>query len=209
LLAYLDRRLPADHPFARLADTLPGRPEQPAPWLLGSSAQSAVWAAELGLPYAFADFINSEGAPIAAAYRERFDRDREDGRRPYTAVAVWVICADTDAAAERIAASGRMAFTMLRRGELIAVPPPEEAERFLAAERAERPAGAVGGGPGAGARRRVVVGDPDAVRTQLLEVVSEYGADEAIAVNVTYAHEDRRRSYELLAEAFALEGAAS
>ena len=206
LLAYLDRRLPADHPFARLADTLPGRPEQPAPWLLGSSAQSAVWAAELGLPYAFADFINSEGAPIAAAYRERFDPDREDGRRPYTAVAVWVICADTEADAQRIAASGRMAFTLLRRGELIAVPPPEEAERFLAADRAARPGGA--GGP-TGARRRVVVGDPNTVRTQLLEVVAEYEADEAIAVNVTYSHEDRRRSYELLAEAFALEGAAS
>jgi alkanesulfonate monooxygenase SsuD/methylene tetrahydromethanopterin reductase-like flavin-dependent oxidoreductase (luciferase family) len=55
----------------------------------------------------------------------------------------------------------------------------------------------------------VVVGDPTTVRTQLLEVVAEYGADEAIAVNVTYSHEDRRRSYELLAEAFALEGVTS
>ena len=30
-------------------------------WLLGSSPQSAIWAAELGLPYAFADFINPAG----------------------------------------------------------------------------------------------------------------------------------------------------
>ncbi len=209
LLAYLDRRLPPDHPFARLADTLPGRPEQPAPWLLGSSAQSAVWAAELGLPYAFADFINSEGAPIVASYRERFDHARGDGRRPYAAVAVWVICAGSDPEAQRIAASGRMAFTLLRRGELIPVPPPEEAERFLAADRDARPAARDGVPRGAGARRRVVVGDPDTVRTQLLEVVAEYGADEAIAVNVTYSHEDRRRSYQLLAEAFALEGAPS
>src|SRR5687768_16523890 len=45
LLAYLDDSLPEDHPFARLAPHLPGRPEKPEPWLLGSSMQSAIWAA--------------------------------------------------------------------------------------------------------------------------------------------------------------------
>ncbi len=58
LLAYLDRTLPAEHPFARLADRIAGRPD---PFLLGSSPQSAVWAAQLGLPYVFADFINLAG----------------------------------------------------------------------------------------------------------------------------------------------------
>ena len=48
LLGYLDKTLPADHPFARLADALPGDPERPQPWLLGSSSQSALWAAEIG-----------------------------------------------------------------------------------------------------------------------------------------------------------------
>src|SRR5438445_11670257 len=48
LLGYLDDSLPADHPFRPLAATLPGRPELPVPWLLGSSAQSAIWAGELG-----------------------------------------------------------------------------------------------------------------------------------------------------------------
>src|SRR5436309_11655875 len=58
LLAYFDDSLPEDHPFRRLAATLPGRPELPAPWPLGSSPQSAIWAAQLALPYAFADFIS-------------------------------------------------------------------------------------------------------------------------------------------------------
>src|ERR1700722_19308599 len=79
LLAYLDDNLPAEHPFARLAQTLPGRPERPVPWLLGSSQQSAIWAAELGLPYAFADFINPRGAEIAALYRERFAEHEHAG----------------------------------------------------------------------------------------------------------------------------------
>ena len=54
--------------------------------------------------------------------------------KPRTAVAVWVICADSDEEARRLAASGRMTFTLLRRGELIAVPPPEKALEFLASD---------------------------------------------------------------------------
>src|SRR3712207_4766136 len=76
LLALLDDRMPADHPFARLAE-LPGGPDhRPTPWLLGSSAQSGEWAAELGLPYAFADFINPRGATIAQRYRAAFRPER-------------------------------------------------------------------------------------------------------------------------------------
>ncbi|HWG09627.1 MAG TPA: LLM class flavin-dependent oxidoreductase [Solirubrobacteraceae bacterium] len=201
LLAYLDDRMPADHPFARLANTLPGRPETPERWLLGSSPQSAVWAAELAMPYAFADFINSDGVEIAALYRERFaEHEHDGGAKPRTAVAVWTICADSDEEARRLAASGRMAFTLLRRGELIAVPPPEKALEFLARERsaAERPG--AGGPPRA--RRRTVVGAPATVRAELEDVAHKYGAGEVIAVNVLYDHAARRRSYELLAEAF-------
>jgi luciferase family oxidoreductase group 1 len=193
LIGYLEDRLPADHPFARLASTLPGRPDSPEPWLLGSSRDSALWAAELGLPYAFADFINPRGAEIAALYRERF-AEHEHAGRPRTAVAVWVICADTDAEAQRLASSARMTFTLLRRGQLIPVPPPEKAERFLEAEDRTQ--------TGPRAERRAVIGAPATVATQLREVVSSYGAEEAIVVSITYAHEARMRSYELLAEAW-------
>jgi luciferase family oxidoreductase group 1 len=193
LLGYLEDRLPADHPFARLASTLPGRPDGPEPWLLGSSQDSALWAAELGLPYAFADFINPRGAEIAASYRERF-AEHEHAGRSRTAVAVWVICADSDAEAQRLASSARMTFTLLRRGQLIPVPPPEKAERFLQADdRADA---------GPRPQRRAVIGAPATVASQLREVVSSYGAEEVIVVTITYEHQARMRSYELLAEAW-------
>jgi luciferase family oxidoreductase group 1 len=192
LLGYLDDRLPPDHPFARLAQSLPGRPQRPQPWLLGSSPQSALWAAELGLPYAFADFINPKGAEIAALYRERFAEHEHVGRKPQTAVAVWVICAEDDEQARLLAASGRMTFTLLRRGELIAVPPPEEALAFL--ERDAR------GGSQPRSERRAVLGSPATVRAELEQVVASYGAEEAIVVSITYSHEARMRSYELLGE---------
>jgi luciferase family oxidoreductase group 1 len=202
LLAYLDDRMPEDHPFARLAKSLPGRPELPERWLLGSSQQSAIWAAELAMPYAFADFINAAGAEIAALYRERFaEHEHAAGVRPRTAVAVWVICAESDEQAQRLAASGRMTFTMLRRGELIAVPPPEKALEFLANEQRSPASGQTRG------QRRAVVGTPDAVRAELEDVAAKYGAGEVIAVNILYDHQARRRSYELLAEVFEMASA--
>jgi luciferase family oxidoreductase group 1 len=198
LLGYLEDRLPADFPFARLAQNLPGRPEQPEPWLLGSSAQSAVWAAELGLPYAFADFISPGGEENASLYRARYAAHGH-ASEPRVAVGVWVICADSDEEAQRLAASGRMTFRLLRRGQLIAVPPPEEALAFLASE--ERRSDDRG-------ERRAILGSPATVARRLHELVARYGAEEAIVVTITYDHQARRRSYELLAREFELDARA-
>jgi luciferase family oxidoreductase group 1 len=195
LLGYLDDSLTADHPFRRLAATLPGRPELPAPWLLGSSPQSAIWAAHLGLPYAFADFINPGGAEIAELYRQRFVPER-DMAASRTAAAAWVLCAPTDEEAQYLAGSSRMTLTLLRRGQLIPVPPPEKAAEFLARE--GKPA--TGGLP----ERRAIIGSPGTVRAGVEELAGEYAAEEVIVVTITHDHGARRRSYELLAEAMDL-----
>jgi luciferase family oxidoreductase group 1 len=184
LLAHFDKSLPPDHPFARLGHSLPGGDEKPQVWLLGSSGQSAIWAGQLNLPYAFADFINPHGAEIAASYRERAER-------PHTAVAVWAICADTDEEGERLASSIAMSFAMLRQNRPIPVPPPEKALRFL--EQNPQPGG-----------RRRIVGSPETVKAGIENVANAYGADEVIVVTITHDHEARRRSYELIAEAFGL-----
>ena len=194
LLAYLEGTFGEGHSFARLAE-LPGRPEQPEPWLLGSSAQSAIWAAQLGLPYAFADFISPGNEAIAGDYRSRF-QPSERLRDPQTVVAAWVLCAETEEEAQRLASSHRMAFKMLRRGRLIAVPPPEKALRFLSSEGESRTAAPPG--------RRAIVGAPDKVRAQVEELAAAYGADEVIVVTITHDPAARRRSYELLADAFDL-----
>jgi luciferase family oxidoreductase group 1 len=196
LLAYLEDNLPQDHPFARLGRMLPGRPELPVPWLLGSSPQSAIWAGQLGLRYAFADFINPGGAEIASEYRRRFTALR-DIQAPITAVAAWVLCAESDEEAARLASSSRMTLTLLRRGHLIPVPPPEKALAFLKSE------GKPTNGPLPG--RRGIVGSPERVRTGVERLAEEYGADEVIVVTITHDHAARRRSYELLAETMGLQ----
>ena len=45
------------------------------------------------------------------------------------AVPVSAICADTDEEADQLAASLRMAITLLHRGQLVAVPPVDKAQR--------------------------------------------------------------------------------
>jgi len=194
LLAYFERTFPAGH-LARLAETLPGEPEAPQPWLLGSSEQSALWAGELGLRYAFADFINPRGAPIAATYRRGFVAGRRLAE-PRLTVAVRALVAPSEEEASLLETSWRMAFDLLRRGRLIAVPPPEQAQRYLELHGEER--------EGAAAGRRRLAGTPAQVRADIEEVAAAYGAEEVVVVTITHDHAARRRSYELLAEEFGL-----
>lgn len=194
LLAYFERSFPPGHPLARLAESLPGSPEAPEPWLLGSSEQSTLWAGELGLRYAFADFINPRGAPFAQTYRDRFVPGKRL-ERPRLAVAVRAVVAETEEEAERLATSWRMAFDLLRRGRPVSVPPPDKAARYLELhpDGAERREG-----------RRRLTGTAEQVRGDIEETVAAYGAEEAIVVTITFDHEARRRSYELLAAEFGL-----
>ena len=208
LLAYLDNRIPAEHPFARIPP-LPGAPAAPAPWLLGSSPQSGIWAAELGLPYAFADFINPDGAAIARRYRASF-QPSHTAAKPHVMVCSWVVCADTDEEARALASSAEMSMRLLFRGELIPVPSVAKAQAFLAAQDAQRNAqdnlqqsAHLAALPVARPRRRIV-GAPDTVRAKLDALVAEYEADELMVVTITYDHDARRRSYELVAQAMGL-----
>jgi luciferase family oxidoreductase group 1 len=192
LLAYLENRGPSTGPFRQMASM---RFESPEPWLLGSSEQSGIWAAELGLPYVFADFINPNGEAIAAYYREHFHASARL-REPRVGVATWAICAETDEEAQRLASSMRMLMLMLYRGRLIPVPSVEHALEFLANEGVAPETLPVG--------RRITVGTPEKVRAIIEQVAEDYGAEEVFVVNIMHDHTARKRSYELIARAFGM-----
>lgn len=192
LLGYLENRGPSSGPFRQLA-TL--HFDSPEPWLLGSSPQSAIWAAELGLPYVFADFINPNGEAIAEYYREHFQPSARL-QAPRVGVATWGICAETDEEALRLSFSMRMLFLKLYRGQLIPVPSVEKAEAFLSEEGVAPESVPVG--------RRINVGTPEKVRAMLEEVAADYRAEELFVINIMHEHAKRKRSYELIARAFGL-----
>ena len=56
-------------------------------------------------------------------------------------------------------------------------------------------------------RDRSFVGSPSTVREKLTQLAAECGVSEIMITTMTHDHADRRRSYELLAEAFSLSGA--
>ena len=193
LIGYLEDSLPDEHPFSAYAQTLPGLPHAPEPWVLGSSPDSAGFAGDLGLLYCFADFINARQGAIAAAYRSQFTA-RHAGDTPRVAVAVWTVVAETDAEARRLAAPARMMFAHLLTGRSIAVPDVDTALAWLA----DRPELAQ-----ARAGRRVVAGSPETVRAGLAEAAAEYGADELFLVNILHGHGARKASYTLAMQAMA------
>lgn len=178
-----DKRQAAPDDFRQQLDELIGL--MPELSLLGSSSDSVAWAAELGLPYVFADFINANGADIVRPFRRDLKR---------MSVACWAICAETDAEAMRLSYSARMLMLLLFQGRYIAVPTVERAEAFLKEEGMPLDALPVG--------RRIIIGNPARVRAAIEAVAKDYGAEEVFIVNILYDHAARRRSYELIAEEF-------
>jgi len=166
----------------------------PEVWLLGSSDYSGALAAELGLPFAFAHFINPRGGDmVSRLYRENF---KPNGRRVQARVIVctFAIVAATDEEAERLAAPIDLRRLHMALNIDSPVPTAEEAaaHRYSDEERryvlSQRP--------------RAVIGGPEKAKRELQEMVERYGADELMVLTITGDYESRRRSYELLIDAF-------
>ncbi|HEY0521851.1 MAG TPA: LLM class flavin-dependent oxidoreductase [Stellaceae bacterium] len=187
--------LPAAHPLAGVR-AMPEGPTAPETWLLGSSDQSAAFAAYFGCAFSFAHFITDVGGvETMRAYREHF-RPSAQLPAPRGSVGVFALCAETEEAAERLATSRDLWRLRLDYGELGPVPSVEEALAYPYSE-AERARIALH-------RRRQAVGTPEKVRDQLAGLAAAYGVDELIVLSICHDPAARRRSYELLADAFGL-----
>lgn len=195
---FLDDTVPAAHPFAPLT-AMPSGPSAPAVWLLGSSEYGALLAAEMGLPYAFAHFIGGDAPGVVQAYRDRF-RPSSQASAPHTMIALAAIVAPTDAEAEELALPLGLWRMRLLRGRPGPVPSLDEARnyRFTPLERHE-----------IATTRRVIAGSPQTVRARIEALVAAHGVDEAMIVTIVSDAASRLRSYELLADAFALAAVAA
>jgi luciferase family oxidoreductase group 1 len=187
--------VPADHPYSRVRAT-PRSPGAPEVWLLGSGGDSAVYAAALGFGYSFAHFINPLAlAESLAAYRQNF-RALFDLAAPRASIAVRAICAESDAEARRLASSFGLQRLRTELGQPGQVPSVGEAlaYNYSPAERA-RVESILGNG---------FIGSPQTLRRRLGTFAEENQVDELVVVTITHDAGARRRSYELLAQAFQL-----
>jgi luciferase family oxidoreductase group 1 len=161
-------------------------------YLLGSSDFSAMLAAELGLPFAFASHFAPDYLHAALdLYRANF-RPSDWLDRPHAMVGVNIFAADTDREAQRVFTTLQQAFLGLARGTRAEIAPPVDRLDWSPQEEAH-------------VRRMTrysVVGSPATVRQELEGVIAETRADEIIATAQIFDHAARLRSFELTADAF-------
>jgi luciferase family oxidoreductase group 1 len=195
VIGYLERSIPVEHPFSRIR-LMPDGATLPEIWILGSSDQSAIFAAYFGRAFSFAHFITDENGPqIMAAYKAQF-RPSEGLAAPQASIGVFVICAESDERAQYLAASRDLSRLRQRQGRPMPFPPPEDALAYPYTEIEHRYL--------EHSRRRQIVGAKETVRPLLEDLAVRYGVDEVVVLTITHDFEARKRSYALLAEAFEL-----
>jgi luciferase family oxidoreductase group 1 len=160
-------------------------------WLLGSSDFSAMLAAELGLPFAFAGhFSPNFTVPAMNLYRNNF-KPSEVLSKPYGMVAVNVVAADTDEEAAYLATSMQQLFLSFIRNTRGPLPAPvkDMSKIWTPQEKAalEQQLGSS------------IAGGPDTVRAKLKAYIEATGADEIMVAAHIYEHKARLRSYEIVA----------
>jgi luciferase family oxidoreductase group 1 len=200
LILLESRAFPEGHPYHSVR-AMPADVELPPIWLLGSSGYSAELAAKIGAGFSFAHhFSDYDAVAPMMTYRALF-KPSITLDRPHAILGVAVVAADTDGEADRLATTIDLNYARRHKGEYLPLASPEEAAAYpyTAAEK-ERIAYN---------RRRVITGSPGTVRARLDHLIAATRADELMVTTMIYDHRARRRSYEVLAEAFGLPGVAT
>lgn len=193
LLGFLHDDFPEGHPYQGVS-AVPVYTSKPSLWLLGSSENGARMAAELGLPFAFAHHFNPRGSAAALRLYHSAFRPSEMLARPYSVLAVSVVCAESDERARWLAAPAVLALLRSQSAAPQPFPTPDEAaahdwtpeqlaflDTFLGGQ---------------------AVGGPDHVRARLSTVLEESGAEELMAVTMVPDIGERQRSMTRLREMF-------
>ncbi|MFD5567215.1 LLM class flavin-dependent oxidoreductase [Streptomyces cadmiisoli] len=206
LTRFLDDDFPDGHPYRGIhavpgpvQATSPGgvqSPHRPPVWLLGSSGFSARLAGLLGLPFAFAHHFSAQNTvPALDLYRETF-RPSQVLSEPYALIGVSALATEDEREARRQVRAAALGMLRLRTGRPGLVPTPEEAEAHefspLESEFIDS------------WNANVIHGTPDEVRTGLDDLHKRTGADELMITANAHSGEVRLRSYELIADAYAL-----
>ena len=170
----------------------PGEGTEVPIWLLGSSTDSAFLAAELGLPYAFAShFAPQQLGSALRIYREQF-KPSDQLDQPWFMPCINVITAQTDAEAEFLSTSMLQMFMGVVTGDRSPMKPPVDSMDDIWNEHTKY------------AVNRMLeysfIGSAESVKSNIEQFLEQTEADELMVSTYIYDHEQRMRSYEMLAE---------
>ena len=193
LREFLSGDLSESHPlYGLMASPVP--PESAGLFLLGTSISSAEMAAELGIPYVFALFLNSDQNIMSEAiktYHSRYDSAVHSKKRAM--LALPVVVADSDQEAADYAADIKVIRISLESGRTLTAGNLASAENF-GKQSGEEFSINVCDAP-------VVHGSPEVALKKLLDIQALYDVDEIIVVTGINDFGKRLRSYELLSQA--------
>ena len=198
LMLIENRGFPEGHPFHNVR-AMPTDVALPPIFLLGSSDYSAQLAGQIGAAFSFAHhFANFDAVEAMRLYRDSF-RPSPAHAKPYAILATHVVCADTEAEAERLAATVDLNFVRRAKGEYLPLASPEDAAAYdySPVDRARIKQN----------RMRMSVGAPASIKPRLDELIAATKADELMVTTMIFDHAARKHSYGLLAEAFGLSAA--
>jgi len=193
LMLFETHGFPAGHPFHKVR-AMPADVKLPPIYLLGSSDYSAQLSGHIGAAFSFAHhFASFDAVEAMRLYRQSF-KPSASHATPYAILATHVVCAETDEEAERLAATVDLNIVRRAKGEYQPLASPEEALAYdyTPVDRARI----------AENRRRLSVGSPATIKARLAPLIEATQANEMMVTTMIYDHQARKRSYELLAEAF-------
>ncbi|MFG0261757.1 MAG: LLM class flavin-dependent oxidoreductase [Novipirellula sp. JB048] len=171
---------------------MPGVDSRVPIWLLGSSLFSAQLAAEKGLPYAFAShFAPRLMMPAIELYRSQFQPSAVLDQ-PYLMLGVPLVAAESDAEAEFLATTTYQRILALVRGQSLLMRPPVESMTGLWQPHEEQAVKEF--------LSLAMIGGAAALQQRLQALLQHTEADELIFTCDLYEHQDRLRSFDILAE---------
>ncbi|MEO8569017.1 MAG: LLM class flavin-dependent oxidoreductase, partial [Ginsengibacter sp.] len=169
----------------------------PEQWILSSSGGSSKIAAQFGMGLAIARFINANATPdIVHTYRKYF-KPSEQFPEPKAILSISVLCAETEEEAKQMRKLMDYRLLQFERGNFDKPGNYESIKDYVFSD-AEKERIYYNSG-------RVVSGTMHEVKEQLLQLADDFDIDEIIAATMTDSVANRKRSFELLAEAFELD----
>jgi len=169
----------------------------PEQWILSSSGGSSLIAARFGAGLAVANFINGAVQPeVVEIYKNNFQPSRQFPR-PKALIAIGVLCAATEEKARDMRKFIDFVHLQFEKGNFQHFGDYDTIRKYqfspAETERIQQNSG------------RIISGTPDYVKEKLTALAGLFDVEEIIVTTMADSADDRKHSFELLAEAFELQ----
>ena len=168
----------------------------PQLWMLGSSDQSAIMAAQFGLAFSFAQFIAPTGGHnVISQYKKLFQKSRFSGE-PDASIGIFIICGENEKDAKQLSECRDLSLLMRDKGHFLPFPTLKQVRDYqysdLDLKIIEKN------------RSRSLFGTPNQCKNLIEEMAEEYGVNEVTLLTMSPDIDSRKKSYQLISEVFGL-----